>query len=238
MNWPTQKPEQNRFILAWIPAGAFLVLLVILSSSVPFLAHLLRPRPYCTPGPDCWTDAIQAVIWHARWFFPALGAILIVYSVILAVRTGPISEAESPEKAGFATTSLGIGSDFSSNTDSPAHGMSAKEIAALLPGPWTTDASGCAYPHPQRRVRIAIETNCNLEALRYERRDPHVDCDEFARDLLAIIGDDLCARDQLALVRVLAERLTAWHARRGSSDDPVRECFEEILHRHVEYFSE
>ena len=81
-------------------------------------------------------------------------------------------------------------------------------------------------------MRIAIETNDNWDALRYERRDPNEDCEEFAHGLLAIIGDDLCARDQLALIRALAERLTAWQARRGCEDDPVRHCLEELLNPH------
>ena len=119
-----------------------------------------------------------------------------------------------------------------SNDTDPGSGMSAKEIAAHLPGRWTTEASGCAYSTPQRRVRIAIETNGDWEALRYERRDPYADCHEFAHDLLAIIGDHLCARDQLALIRALAERLTAWQVRRGCEDDPVLHTLEELVNRH------
>jgi hypothetical protein len=121
---------------------------------------------------------------------------------------------------------------IAANTTLSVCGMSAKEIALQLRGPWTTEASGCAYSTPHRRVRIAIETNDNWDALRYERRDPNEDCEEFAHDLLAIIGDDLCARDQLALIRALAERLTAWQARRGCEDDPVRHCLEELLNQH------
>ncbi len=121
---------------------------------------------------------------------------------------------------------------IAANTTLSVCGMSAKEIALQLRGPWTTEASGCAYSTPHRRVRIAIETNDNWDALRYERRDPNEDCEEFAHGLLAIIGDDLCARDQLALIRALAERLTAWQARRGCEDDPVRHCLEELLNQH------
>lgn len=112
------------------------------------------------------------------------------------------------------------GAECSSDT-APASGMSAKEIAARSPGLWTTEASGCAYPTSQRRVRILIETNGDWDALRYEIRDPYADCEEFAQDLLAIVGDDLSARDQLALIRVLTARLTACQVRRGCEDDPV-----------------
>lgn len=152
-----------------------------------------------------------------RWAAAALGAITILFGWMLALRTRGWGKHESTRQLDLA--------------QHPS-GMSAKEIASRLRGPWMTEASGSAYSTPQRRVRIAIETNGDWDALRYERRDPNEDSEEFAHDLLAIVGDDLCARDQLALIRALAERLTAWQARRGCEDDPVRHCLEELLHRH------
>ena len=232
------KTELRRLIRSGVLAGAVLILLVSLPDFVPPLAHLMRPSRACIPGAECFGEAIKAIVWQFRWPCAALGAVTIIFGGLLALATRSWREHSSTERRVLTSPRFAAVASYSTDTDSPATGMSAKEIAALLPGIWTTDASGCAYPHPQRRVRIAIETNCNLEALQYERRDPYVDCDEFARDLLTIIGDDLCARDQLALIRALAARLTAWQAKRGRDDDPVRECFEEIMHRHVEYFPE
>lgn len=110
--------------------------------------------------------------------------------------------------------------------------LSAKDIAARLPGPWKTVRSGCLYPHPQPRVRVSIETNRAWEVLRYQNRDPHADSEDFAQGVLAIVSEELCANDELALVRALAERLTAWQVRRGCEDDPVLQALEELLNRH------
>jgi len=112
--------------------------------------------------------------------------------------------------------------------------LSAKDIAERLPGPWKTVNSGCLYPHPQRRVQVSIETNSDWEVLRYEDRDPRADSEDFAQGLLAIVGEELCANDELALIRALAERLTAWQVRRGCEDDPVLHTLEELLNRHRE----
>ena len=110
--------------------------------------------------------------------------------------------------------------------------LSAKDIAARLPGPWKTRNSGCLYPHPQRRVRVSVEINSDWEVLQYEDRDPQADSKDFAQELLDIMGDELCANDELALIRALAERLTAWQVRRGCEDDPVLHTLEELLNRH------
>ena len=110
--------------------------------------------------------------------------------------------------------------------------LSAKEIAARLLGPWKTVNSACLYPHPQRRVRVSVETNSDWEVLRYDERNPRAESEDFARGLLAIVGEELCANDELALIRTLVERLTTWQVRRGCEDDPVRRCLEELLNRH------
>ncbi len=110
--------------------------------------------------------------------------------------------------------------------------LSAKDIAARLPGPWETVSSGCLYPHPQRRIRVSVEINRDWEVLRYDERDPRADSEDFARGLLAIVGEELCANDELALIRVLTERLTAWQVRRGCEDDPVLHALEELVNRH------
>ena len=223
--------ELRRLIRSGVLAGTFLILLVFLPDFVPSLAHLLRPSRTCVPGVECVGEAIKVTVWQIRWPCAALGALTILWGGALAVMTRP-----SRESNGTDLTAL-ISPHDSANGLGPIEqdtgfGMSAKAIASQLRGPWTTEASGCAYSTPQRRVRIAIETNGDWDALRYERRDPNEDCEEFAHDLLAIIGDDLCARDQLALIRALAERLTAWQARRGCEDDPVRHCLEELLNPH------
>jgi len=220
--------ELRRLIRSGVLAGAVLILLVSLPSFVPPLAHLLRPRPTCIHGVDCFWESIKSVAWHLRWPCAALGTITILWGCLLALITRSWRENISTDHNTIMPPHVGTGS---SDTDSVS-GMSAKEIASHLRGPWTTEASGCAYCTPQRRVRIAIETNGNWDAMRYERRDPYADCDEFAQDLLSTVGDDLSPRDQIALVRALTVRLTAWQVRRGCEDDPVCRCLEDLLLRH------
>jgi len=225
--------ELRRLVRSGVLAGTILILLVSLPAFVPPLAHLLRPRTGCISMVNCSWETIKGVIWHLRWAAAAIGAITILLGWMLALRTRGWCENESTGQIDLARPHTASGADCASDTDSPQpSGMSAKEIASNLRGTWTPEASGCAYSTPQRRVRITLETNGDWDALRYERRDPYADCEEFAHDLLAIVGDDLTARDQLALIRALAERLTAWQARRGCEDDPVRHCLEELLSKH------
>ena len=110
--------------------------------------------------------------------------------------------------------------------------LSAKDIAARLPGPWKTVSSGCLYPHPQRRIRVSVEISNDWEVLRYDERNPRAESEDFARGLLAIVGEELCANDELALIRTLVERLTTWQVRRVCQDDPVLQTLEELLNRH------
>ena len=212
-------------ILVVILASSVLVLIALLPTSVPFLAQLLRPSPYCPHGSHCLGDATRSLILQLRAPFGVFSAIVSLCTAIFVLWTRVRGEAALGQRHNRTVAKC-------SNDADSASGMSAKEIATLLPGLWTTEASGYAYSNPQRRVRIAVETNDDWDALRYERRDPNEDSEEFAHDLLAIIGDDLCARDQIALIRALVERLTAWQVRRGCEDDPVRHCLEELLNRH------
>lgn len=225
-------PELRRLIRSGVLAGAVLILLVSLPDFVPPLAHLLRPSPTCIPGVDCFGEAIKALIWHLRWIFAALGAITILWGAMLALMIRRWCEVDSTDQEKLTSPRGGGNDDVTSDPDSVDGLLSTKDIAARLPGVWTTKASGCAYPTPQRRIRIAIETNGDLEALRYERRNPHTDGEELAQDVLALIGSDLSARDQLALLRVLTARLTDWQLRRGCEDDPVRHCLDELSNRH------
>lgn len=112
--------------------------------------------------------------------------------------------------------------------------LSAREIAERLPGPWQDEKDGYAYPHPQRRITIRVQTNLSWEILQYTERDPFADSDRFARELLELIGDDLSANDTMALIRALASQLSAWQIRRSGTngDDPIRECFDEALKAH------
>jgi hypothetical protein len=179
-----------------------------------FFNPLLKPRAYCYRGQDCWEDFIQAVFWHTRSLFAAM-------TWLIAAQTAAV----------------GLLSFVGLVLERPTNGsptLSARGIAERLIGPWKTHKSGCLYPHPQRRVRVAVETNSDWEVLQYEDRDPRADSEDFAQGLLAIMGDELCANDELALVRALAERLTDWQVRRGCEDDPVLQTLEELLTRHRE----
>ena len=225
--------ELRRLVRSGVLAGTMLILLVSLPDFVPPLTHLLRPSPTCIRGADCMEETIKAVVWHLRWDCAALGAITILYGAMLALWMRRGRENASIAGNDSAVPDSTAAGGCSSDTDSPQpSGMSAKEIASHLRGPWKTEESGCAYSTPQRRVRIAIEINRDWDAMRYERRDPYADCDEFAQDLLSTVGDDLSPRDQIALVRALTVRLTAWQVRRGCEDDPVCRCLEDLLLRH------
>ena len=226
--------ELRCLIRSGVLASALLILLVSLPSFVPPLAHLLRPSRTCITGTDCFWQAIKAVVWHLRWPCVVLGAVTILLGGWLALISRSWNEASSSKHLALMPRHTRTRESHSSDADAHARGMSAKEIATRLTGLWTTKASGYAYSTGQRRLYIAIETNGDWDALRYERRDPNEDCAEFAHDLLAIIDHDLCAREQLALIRALAERLTAWQARRGREDDPVLRVLEELLIRHKE----
>ncbi len=173
---PPTVAELRSLIRSGILACAVLILLVSLPDFVPPLAHLMRPSRTCIPGVECFGEGIKAVVWQLRWPCAALATATILLGGWLAFTTRSWRENNSTEKAGRAAVLINsveqLRAVYSSDTDSPAPGTSAKEIATLLPGTWTTGASGCAYPTPQRRVRIAVETNCDWDVLRYERRDP------------------------------------------------------------------
>ena len=223
--------ELRRLICSGVLGGAVLILLVSLPDFLPPLAHLLRPSRTCIPGAECFGEAIKAVVWQLRWPCAALGALTILLGGVLALMARPSRESNGTDLTAPISPHDSTGGK-SPIEQSAGFGMSAKEIASRLRGSWTTEASGFAYSTPQRRVRIALESNGDWDALWYERRDPNEDCEEFAHDLLAVIGDDLCPRDQIALIRALAGRLTAWQARRGCEDDPVHHCLEELLNKH------
>ena len=118
--------------------------------------------------------------------------------------------------------------------------LTAREIAEALPADeWRTVASATVYPHAQRRLAVTVSMNTSPEVFRYIEDEDYSARSKFAEELLAIIGEDLSANDEMAFIRALGKRLTAWQARRGSCgqhgcpDDPVRECLEEVLREHV-----
>ena len=118
--------------------------------------------------------------------------------------------------------------------------LTAREIAEALPADeWRTVAKATVYPHAQRRLAVTVSTNTSPEVFRYIEDEDYSARSKFAEELLEIIGEDLSANDEMALIRALGKRLTAWQARRGSCaqhgcpDDPVRECLEEVLREHV-----
>ena len=118
--------------------------------------------------------------------------------------------------------------------------LTAREIAEALPADeWRTVASATVYPHAQRRLAVTVSMNTSPEVFRYIEDEDYSARSKFAEELLEIIGDDLSANDEMALIRALGKRLTAWQARRGScgqhgcTDNPVRECLEEVLREHV-----
>ena len=118
--------------------------------------------------------------------------------------------------------------------------LTAREIAEALPADgWRTVASATVYPHAQRRLAMTVSTNTSPEVFRYIEDEDYSTRSKFAEELLEIIGEDLCANDEIALIRALGKRLTAWQGRRGScgqhgcTDDPVLECLEEVLREHV-----
>ena len=113
--------------------------------------------------------------------------------------------------------------------------LAAREIAEALPADeWRIVASATVYPHAQRRLAVTVSTNTSPEVFRYIEDEDYSARSKFAEELLEIIGEDLSANDEMALIRALAKRLTAWQARRGCDDDPVRECLEDVLRAHVD----
>lgn len=203
--------ELRRLIRSGVLGGAVLILLVSLPDFLPPLAHLLRPSRTCIPGLECFGEAIKAVVWQLRWPCAALAAVTILLGGWLAFTTRSWREIRSTKPGS----------------------LTAREIAEALPADeWQTVASATVYPHAQRRLAVTVSMNTSPEVFRYIEDEDYSARSKFAEELLEIIGEDLSANDEMALIRTLGKRLTAWQARRGCADDPVRHCLEELLNQH------